>query len=102
MLITSANRGCESDTSTPCALFVTIRQAAPLELFEDLAARHLLEEVETELARDREELDDFALVVAQTREALGDEQLERRRRVNERPREVPHAVALDEVARVAR
>ena len=64
MLITSAKSGCDSDTSTRCALFVTISRPRRSSASRIVAAGHLLEQVETELARDREQLDDFALVVA--------------------------------------
>ena len=77
-------------------------EATSLERLEHGGAGDLLEEVEPELPRDCEQLDDIALVLLQTSEPFLDEELERRRRVHERLREVPHPVALDEVAGVTR
>ena len=77
-------------------------EATSLERLEHGGAGDLLEEVEPELPRDCEQLDDIALVILQTSEPFLDEELERRRRVHERLREVPHPVALDEVAGVTR
>ncbi len=79
------------------------RQQTPLlQHFEHFPADHHLEHTEPELARDREQLDDLALLVAEPGEPLGDEQLQRRGRVHQALGEVPHALGLDEPAAVER
>ena len=79
------------------------RQQAPLlEHLEHFPADHRLEQAEPELAGDREQLDDFALLGAEPGESLGDEQLQRGRGVHEPLGEMPHAVGLDEAAVVER
>ena len=68
-----------------------LQQAAVLEVFEDAGPDDARERVEGDLAGHRQQLGGVVVCLVQAPEALGDQILERRGRLD-RPDEVPHAV----------